>query len=48
MDGSLRIKDVSLRDEDTYTCFATNFVGPIDSRKAKLVVVGMLEVQSCL
>lgn len=38
--GGLRIKGVKLEDEDTYTCIATNYVRPMDTKTARLTVVG--------
>jgi hypothetical protein len=41
-DGTLRIDQVRIEDEGTYTCFAGNFVGPMDTATAYLKVIGRL------
>ena len=37
--GDLRITDITKDNDDIYTCTATNFVGPMDSRQARLDVI---------
>ena len=39
-DGTLKVVRVTSQDEETYTCFATNFVTPMVNASAKLTVVG--------
>ena len=38
-DGDLRIADITEDDGDIYTCTATNFVGPMDTKGARLAVI---------
>lgn len=37
--GDLRIVDIRQDDNDVYTCIATNFVGPMDTKEARLAVI---------
>lgn len=37
--GDLRITNVTEHDDDTYTCTATNFFGPMDNAEAHLDVI---------
>ncbi|EDO28729.1 predicted protein, partial [Nematostella vectensis] len=39
-DGTLRIEQAMIEDEGTYSCYATNFKGPLQTRTANLRVVG--------
>ena len=38
-DGDLRIADITEDDDDVYTCTATNFVGPMHTKQARLTVI---------
>ena len=38
-EGDLRISDITEDDTDIYTCTATNFVGPMDAKQARLIVI---------
>ena len=38
-DGDLRVADITEEDNDIYTCIATNFVGPMDTKVARLAVI---------
>ena len=37
--GDLRVADITEDDNDVYTCIATNFVGPMDTKEARLAVI---------
>ena len=37
--GDLRVADITEEDNDVYTCIATNFVGPMDTKEARLAVI---------
>ena len=37
--GDLRVADITEDDNDVYTCIATNFVGPMDVKEARLAVI---------
>lgn len=38
-EGDLRISNITEDDTDIYTCTATNFVGPMDAKQARLIVI---------
>ena len=38
-EGDLRISDITEDDTDIYTCTTTNFVGPMDAKQARLIVI---------
>ena len=37
--GDLRVANITEEDNDVYTCIATNFVGPMETREARLAVI---------
>lgn len=37
--GDLRIADITEEDNAVYTCIATNFVGPMETKEARLAVI---------
>lgn len=37
--GDLRIMDIKQKDNDVYSCFATNWVGPMHTVEARLAVI---------
>jgi len=37
--GDLRVTNITEEDNDVYTCIATNFVGPMETREARLAVI---------
>jgi len=39
LNGDLRVTDITEGDDDIYTCSATNFVGPMDTKAACLTVI---------
>lgn len=39
LNGDLKVTDITEGDDDIYTCSATNFVGPMDTKAARLTVI---------
>lgn len=37
--GDLRVANITEEDNDVYTCIATNFVGPMETKEARLAVI---------
>lgn len=37
--GDLRVENITEDDNDVYTCIATNFVGPMETKEARLAVI---------
>lgn len=37
--GDLRVDNITEEDNDVYTCIATNFVGPMETKVARLAVI---------
>ena len=42
--GDLKISDITEDDDDIYTCTSTNWVGPMDNRRARLSVIAPISV----
>ena len=42
--GDLKISDITEDDDDVYTCTSTNWVGPMDSKRARLSVIVPISV----